>query len=261
MSVNVEERITPAQFVEHFAQATGNADAGIRVSPLVIGSWNREFIETLVEETHAEPVAGWPFEPSYTAQTEAGPVTFIRLPVGAPAAVSTVECLIACGAQRIIGLGMAGSLRPALRIGDILLPDRCLIEEGTSRHYVGEQRESTANPTLAEALQSVLQAEGIPYQTGKIWTTDAIFRELKSKIEAYAEQGVVGVEMETSALYTIGGFRNVDICNLLVITDELWDEWNPNLVNSARVRAAFEKIHRAFKNGGIRRLLAGLKGA
>lgn len=258
MSTEVEERITPFQFIRHFAQAAENPGSEIRVSPLVIGSWNRAFIEGLVEETRAQPVAGWPFEACYTASIDGRPVSFIRLPVGAPAAVSTVECLIACGAKRIVGLGMAGSLRSTLRIGDILLADHCLIEEGTSRHYVGEQPESSASPVLADALLDILRAEGISYQTGKIWTTDAIFRELKSKIETYARQGIAGVEMETSALYTIGSFRNIDICNLLVITDELWDEWNPHLVRSTRVEAAFRKIHLALQNGGIHRLIAGI---
>ncbi|MBV4420454.1 hypothetical protein KM800_14175 [Clostridium tyrobutyricum] len=39
-------------------------------------------------------------------------VTFVKLPVGAPSAVSTLEQLIACGAKIFIGIGLAGSLQP-----------------------------------------------------------------------------------------------------------------------------------------------------
>ena len=33
--------------------------------------------------------------------------------------------------------------------------------------------------------------------------------------------------METSAMYTLGQVRNVEICNLLVVSDELWNKWDP----------------------------------
>ncbi|MFT8889642.1 MAG: nucleoside phosphorylase [Ethanoligenens sp.] len=254
----VEERITPHQFIRHFSKAKGNWEGTVSVSPLVIGSWSGRFIENLVQATNAELVSDWPFETCYTALIDGAAVSFIRLPVGAPAAVSTVECLIACGARRIVGVGMAGSLRPSLRVGDILLAERCLIEEGTSRHYVDGKLESTASAVLADALEEILQAKDVPFQRGKIWTTDAIFRELKSKIQTYRRQGIAGVEMETSALYTIGEFRNVDICNLLVITDELWDEWNPHLVDSEAVDQSLNRIRQVLEKDGIRRLMGNL---
>ena len=48
-----------------------------------------------------------------------------------------------------------------------------------------------------------------------------------SKIEAYGRQGVLGVDMETSAMYALGIYRSVSVCNLLVVSDELWHEWRP----------------------------------
>jgi len=60
-----------------------------------------------------------------------------------------------------------------------------------------------------------------------IVTTDAPYRELISKIEAYGRQGVLGVDMETSAMYALGQVRYVDVCNLLVVSDELSHEWRP----------------------------------
>jgi hypothetical protein len=33
--------------------------------------------------------------------------------------------------------------------------------------------------------------------------------------------------METSAMYALGRFRGVRVCNLLVISDELWQAWRP----------------------------------
>jgi len=48
-----------------------------------------------------------------------------------------------------------------------------------------------------------------------------------SKIEAYRRRGILGVDMETSAMYTLGRVRGVEVCNLLVVSDELWHDWRP----------------------------------
>ena len=51
-----------------------------------------------------------------------------------------------------------------------------------------------------------------------------IDRETLDKITNYHNQGVLGVDMETSAMYTLGQVRNVEVCNLLVVSDELWNK-------------------------------------
>jgi purine-nucleoside phosphorylase len=33
--------------------------------------------------------------------------------------------------------------------------------------------------------------------------------------------------METSALYTVAAFNRIKICNVAVVSDELWAEWRP----------------------------------
>jgi nucleoside phosphorylase len=49
--------------------------------------------------------------------------------------------------------------------------------------------------------------------------------------------------METSAMYTLGQVRNVDICNLLVVSDELWNKWDPAF-GTSRLREASEKARK-----------------
>jgi uridine phosphorylase len=61
------------------------------------------------------------------------------------------------------------------------------------------------------------------------WSIGAPYRELIAKLNAYRKQGVPGVDMETSAMYALGQFRGVRVCYLLVVSDELWSEWNPAL--------------------------------
>jgi uridine phosphorylase len=138
-----------------------------------------------------------------------------------------MEEMIACGARRFIGLGWAGSLQPNAPIGTLLIPTTCVREEGTSFHYLPANAVFGADAQLAARLEAAARASGTTTWSGPLWTIDAPYRELRSKVETYRQQGVLGVDMETSAMYALGQYRGVAVCNLLVVSDELWDEWNP----------------------------------
>ena len=60
--------------------------------------------------------------------------------IGAPAACVVLEGLIAFGVKRFVSVGFAGSLQPDLRIGDIVVCDKAIRDEGTSYHYLPASR-------------------------------------------------------------------------------------------------------------------------
>ncbi len=158
--------------------------------------------------------------------------------LGAPQAVMGLEKMIALGARNIWVLGWCGSLQSSLKIGDMVIPATALIEEGTSRHYPIGDREPTTDPELNDVIEAALRAKLQTYQKGRIWTTDAPFRETPSKITAYRERGLLAVEMELSALMTVALYRGVKLSALLVVSDELADlKWRRGF-SSPRFRKA-----------------------
>ena len=65
-------------------------------------------------------------------------------------------------------------------------------------------------------------------QTGKVWTTDAPYRETRTKVADYARQGIYGVDMEFSALCTVAAFRGVELAAAMLVSDEVWKQpWQP----------------------------------
>jgi uridine phosphorylase len=140
--------------------------------------------------------------------------------VGAPQAVMILEKLIALGARRVIFLGWTGGLNPDLSPGDLLLPDEAVSEEGTSRHYADELR-PRPSLSLLQLIQKALKEKGLSYHQGPVWTTDAPYRETIDKIKAFQSQGILGVDMETSALFTVGAFRQIETAALLIVSDDL----------------------------------------
>lgn len=140
--------------------------------------------------------------------------------VGAPQAVMILEKLIALGARRIIFLGWTGGLSPGLSPGDLVLPDKAFSEEGTSRHY-SNQREPRPASSLLKDLREAMEEEGLPFRQGPVWTTDAPYRETIEKVKSFQSQGVLGVDMETSAFFTVSAFRGIEGAAILIVSDDL----------------------------------------
>ena len=147
--------------------------------------------------------------------------------IGSPFAVMTLEKLIALGITKCVILGWCGALVDSLQVGDVVLPTWGKSEEGTSRHYpVDHRAESSKN--LRNALTEYLEAHDVSCTAGPVWTTDALYRETRSKINTYASQSILAVDMEFSALATVAAFRGIEMAAALLVSDELYhNTWQP----------------------------------
>jgi len=217
-------------FVEWEAKQSGLTKEDFGVTPIVVLTWSLRTAQALAKEIDAKIPTHWPYGerfPIYSGRVLDRAVSFAYVPIGAPGTVIMMEEMIACGARTLIGLGWAGSLQENIRVGSFLVPTSCVCEEGTSRHYLDQETSVTPSSRLVEIIRNLCEKEGIKTEAGPVWTTDAPYREFVSKIKRYNQQGVLAVDMETSAMYALGKSRQVDVCNLLVVSDELLREWKP----------------------------------
>ena len=224
----MDELFTPQMTIERYASRQGIKVAEIGVAPTVVISWGRDVIQSVAEAISATPCEHWPYgerQPLFTGQIGPNQVSLVHLPVGAPGTVMFMEELIACGAHTFLGLGWAGSLQRRAPVGTLLIPTACLREEGTSPQYFPDEVVLAPDSGLVGLLETAANSMGVQTLKGPLWTTDAPYRETRTKILAYRAKGVLGVDMETSAMYALGLYRRVRVCNLLVVSDELWDEW------------------------------------
>jgi len=165
----------------------------------------------------------------YTRQSSPAGVCLSGPSIGAPYAAMVLETLIAWGARRVIFLGWGGAISEQVKIGDIILPTSALVDEGTSRNYaVPDNGQSKPASAVVSRVAQVLEANRVEFHSGKIWTTDALYRETRAKVEDYQKQGVLAVEMEISALFSVARFRQVELGAMLVVSDELSAfKWRP----------------------------------
>lgn len=148
--------------------------------------------------------------------------------IGSPAAVDIAEQMIAFGMNEIISVGTAGAISPKLNHGDIVVCSSALIKEGTSTHYIAGPRISRPDKQLTKELSNYLNSVGLNTHNGRTWTTDAPFMETIEDIMKHQSEGVITVEMEASALFTLGNYRKVPVSAIFIVSDLLGTGvWKP----------------------------------
>lgn len=169
--------------------------------------------------------------------------------IGAPVAAVVMEEFIARGVKRFISFGYCGTLQKNLKIGDYILIEKAIRDEGTSHHYLPSEKYAHASQELVNFLEDFLKKEKIKFVKGSTWTTDAIYRETVDEVKAYQEEGVLGVDMEAAALFAVAKYRQVDCAGLFIVSDCLADgkNWKPHFHTAKdSLYKLFDKLHLAF---------------
>jgi len=138
-----------------------------------------------------------------------GRVGVIARTIGGPYAVLVAEQLAASGARVILGLTSAGRVSADLPVPSLVVPTTAVRDEGTSYHYVPAAATVAADADLVKALGEELVHIGLPVIAGRVWTTDAPYRETREQLDRHAADGVLAVEMQAASLYAFGAARGI----------------------------------------------------
>jgi nucleoside phosphorylase len=126
----------------------------------------------------------------------AGPV------VGAPYATMVAETLIAWGARTILFIGWCGAVSPVLTLGDLVVPTAAVVDEGTSPHYAAGVSAACPSEPLMRQAAKACTAEGFAL-AGPSGRRMPFSARPATRCPPSAD-GVLAVEMECSALFTVG---------------------------------------------------------
>jgi len=191
----------------------------------------KEIIEKVCLEKQARTIAEMKWENGLHALCEievAGKRLAVLHPgVGAPLAAGLLEEVIARGCKKFIACGGCGVLDQAIAVGHVIVPSAAIRDEGTSYHYLPPSREVNASLPGIAAIEAVLQAHQVDYLIAKTWTTDAPYRETRSKVQLRKEEGCLTVEMEAAAFFAVAQFRGATFAQILYGGDDLSsEEWD-----------------------------------
>lgn len=163
--------------------------------------------------------------PCYKLNYKGKDIAFYMTMIGSACAGACIEethCLI--GSTKYIMFGACGCLNKDVTAGKIIVPTDAYRDEGLSYHYA--KASNYIKIKNADFVASFFSEVGIPYVTGKTWTTDAIYRETRSNMEKRKSEGCIAVEMESAGIQAVYDFRNLGFYNFLISGDLLdSSEW------------------------------------
>jgi len=214
----------------------------------VIICYNRKLMEYIANNHSVEKVKF--FDTDFYLLNDANKKIGIvgNFGIGAPAAGIVLEELIAFGVNNFVSMGTAGSLQKSLLIGDVVVCDKAVRDEGTSHHYVKRSKFAYPSEMITNKIKQSLDKLSIPYIVGSSWTIDAPYRETVAEARKYQKEGVLTVEMEASALFAIAEYRKIKLGALFTISDSLADlEWSPDF-HSKQTREGLENLYKVAVN-------------
>lgn len=181
--------------------------------------------------------------PIYKINYDGEDIALFMSRVGASVCTVQYEELFAMGLERIIVFGTCGVLDKSIDDLAIIIPNSAIRDEGTSYHYVKSSREIIVNPKYQEEFVKLLKKHNYSYITGKVWTTDAPYRETKKKVLNRKKEGCICVDMECSAIAALAKFRNKEIFQFFYAADNLDSaKWDKRSLGNSEKLSDKEKI-------------------
>lgn len=188
-----------------------------------VTTFSADIIGQFEQERHPKTVASLYTSngvlPVYETCHRGKTVGFFLSRVGAPACAAGLEEVIAMGAKKIVLFGCCGILDQEAAGDKIIIPSSAVRDEGTSYHYVPASEEIQTDPDSVNALKRCFERLRVPYTVGKVWTSDAIYRETRAQIAARKAQGCLAVEMEYAAALAVAQFRGIPLFAFLFGAD------------------------------------------
>jgi DeoD family purine-nucleoside phosphorylase len=156
----------------------------------------------------------------YTGTWEGTRVSVQGTGMGCPGATIVFEELIQLGVKKLIRVGTCGGLQPHHELGDLIVALTAVPADRTAHHLVGQEPHCpTASWELIHGAVHVAKEMGQEMHVGPIVSSDLFYNPNEGQYDRWSGRGILAVEMEASALFTVAALRGVQAGCLLTVSD------------------------------------------
>ena len=164
--------------------------------------------------------------------------------MGCPGATIVFEELVQLGCTQLLRVGTCGGLQSHHRLGDLIVALSAIPADSTAMHLVrGEPHCPTASWSLIHDAVHLAKERDEPVHVGPIVSSDLFYNPDEGQYERWASRGVLAVEMEAAALFTVGALRGVSTACLLTVSD-IVVEGVFTRITDEELRAAVDRMTR-----------------
>lgn len=148
-------------------------------------------------------------------------VLIVSTGIGGPSTGIAVEELNKIGVKTMIRIGSCGALQDNMKVGDLVIAQAAVRDEGTSKTYIDPCYPAVPDPDVMFAILKCARELNYRHYCGIIRSHDSFYTDRENEIDNYwSERGVLAADMETAALFVIGRLREVRTASILNVVTE-----------------------------------------
>lgn len=175
----------------------------------------------------------------YTGSYKGVPVSVQGSGMGQPSlAIYVNELIRDYGVKTLIRIGSCGAMQAELDLRDMILAMSASTDSAVNQRIFPGDYAPCADFGLLLAAYTQANRMGVKVRVGPILSSDSFYQEDPESWKIWAGYGVLAVEMESNALYSLAAKNGVRALSILTVSDSLvcgstthWEERERTFTN------------------------------
>ncbi|MDO3410243.1 purine-nucleoside phosphorylase [Saccharibacillus sp. CPCC 101409] len=137
-------------------------------------------------------------------------------------AIYANELISQYGVKNLIRVGTCGGMQESVRVRDVILAQAACTDSSMNRNtFPGFDFSPIASFGLLKEAYERAVDKGLNVHVGNILSSDIFYRDDTTVTTKLMQYGILGVEMETTALYSLAAKFGVNALTILTVSDHL----------------------------------------
>ena len=157
----------------------------------------------------------------YTGYYKGKRVSVMGSGMGMPSiGIYSYELFTQYDVKRIIRIGSCGSYKENVKVRDVIIAVGSSTNSSWADHYkLSGNYSAIATYDLVEKAVASAKARNVRYHVGQVLASDIFYAPYGEEWKKWAQMGVLGVEMESYALYCNAAFLGKEALTILTVSD------------------------------------------
>ncbi|OAS86125.1 MULTISPECIES: purine-nucleoside phosphorylase [Metabacillus] len=131
------------------------------------------------------------------------------------------ELMQSYGVQQLIRVGTCGAIQKDVKVRDVILAMSASTDSQMNRlTFGGVDYAPTANFDLLKKAYDTGLEKGLNLKVGNVFTADMFYND-NAELEKWAQYGILAIEMESAALYTLAAKYDRKALSVLTVSDHI----------------------------------------
>ncbi|MCL1631885.1 purine-nucleoside phosphorylase [Sporolactobacillus sp. CPB3-1] len=127
--------------------------------------------------------------------------------------------------KKLIRVGTCGGVRADVHVRDVILAMSSATDSAVNHSlFPNIDYAPTADFALLHEAYRIGSKLKVPLHAGSILSADVFYRDSMDIVKKLGEYGILAVEMETSALYTLAAKYGVQALTILTVSDHIFSD-------------------------------------